>query len=194
MPDTHERTNAPGFGHSSKADATLFTGTEAERGGGRRAASQHRGLHHDLRVLDVALALHHPQLQLRRAGLLPFPGLGCGAGGALARQQGQGCSRSPQLRQQPTPLLPTAPAATGQGQGDDGGHGEPNRSRTRGHAHRAVSRCCLPPSPLCPRPRHAEAHGLPTGTRRPPYGPPAPSPAGGTFRTRDGPLQNVVHG
>lgn len=43
--------------------------------------SQHRGLHDDLGVLDVLPALHHPQLQLSRAGLLSFSCFGCRAQG-----------------------------------------------------------------------------------------------------------------
>lgn len=54
----------------------------AARHGGR-VASQDRGLHDDLGVLDVPLALHHPQLQLGRAGL-PLPSLGlCALDGPL---------------------------------------------------------------------------------------------------------------
>lgn len=50
---------------------------------GGRVASQDRGLHDDLGVLDVPLALHHPQLQLGRAGL-PLPSLGlCALDGPL---------------------------------------------------------------------------------------------------------------
>lgn len=41
-------------------------------------ASEHRGLDDNLGVLDVLFALDHPQLQLRRAGPLPFPSLGYG--------------------------------------------------------------------------------------------------------------------
>lgn len=172
MPDTHERTNAPGFGHSSKADATLFTGTEAERGGGaaggltapwpapRSPGSRCRPCSAPSSAPAApgwASALPRPGLRSRRSvseaagtGLFPEPPAQAAAHAAAAHGP---------RRHRPRP-------------GDDGGLGEPDRSRTRGHAHRAVSRCCLPPSPLCPRPRHAEAHGLPTGTRRPPHGPP----------------------
>lgn len=45
--------------------------------GGAQGLSQHGGLDDNLRVLDVPLALDHPQLQQGRAGLLSFPGLGC---------------------------------------------------------------------------------------------------------------------
>lgn len=84
--------------------------------------SQHRGLHDDLRVLDVPFALDHPELQLGWAGLLPFPSLGYGADTALAT--GGRSRRRGRLESQLRRVL-HATAHHPQVQGDSRGHGNP---------------------------------------------------------------------
>lgn len=128
------------------------------------AASQHRGLDDDLRVLDVLFALDHPQLQLGRVGLQSFPSLGCRTNRALTERAGPGEAmlsfspptafvRAPRrldysgvpLSEGGSELLPNDPRPEGQGQGAGG------RQGPHSHWDKVVtpeSSGCLPLPPL----------------------------------------------
>lgn len=64
------------FRHGSEAEVTVARDTHGDTAAG--GGSQHSGLYHNLGALDVALALDHPELQLRGAWLLPLSSLGLG--------------------------------------------------------------------------------------------------------------------
>lgn len=161
---------------------TFFTRSETETpntgrdGGGSARLSQHRGLDDDFGALDVLLALHHPQLQLGRAGFHSFPRLGCRTSRALTTGPGPGGRVIPNFS------LPSLCL-----------WGEPQRSSLSVHLCRdrhAAPPCCSSPALTASARGTAGASACMT----PPHTFAARPPARSTFCTLDGPLQNMVHG